>query len=981
MKFYFIKFFDRVMDTLTFYKPLVLSITIIFVTSGIQADETQRWKPNISGEISDSEVWENGIALPANETGYIYDGVQSVNDDNLSGNRTLQFTGGTTTFTNSFSINSSSFVLEGGTVNAHGSHFIIGNESAGSVMQSGNSVFNLNSVWTSSDLTWAGFRLGNAANSTYNLQSGTFNVTNGSLLLNNGTFTQTGGEMNVSNGSGLKLENNTSVFNLNGGSLNLNGAAYINAAKGHFNVADGGTINVTPTAFELSVGKKLIGVFTNEDDANNALAHINMTNGWQAKVVNITSLLPKNQTLNSNIDFQYLILAGPNAAPDGIKIWNATNTSNDMDNAKLWIGTTSDSTGYVFGGTYTFRNFTDNLIVYDGTNSFRALAPAGKTLIINGGNNTYGSVQGIVLSKGSVYLNSGILKTLSYQYLTIDGSVSAPAYVEVNGGLFNIGLYLTLGLTQTASSPTAKMVVNNGTVFCGNSSESSVNGLILAETMGSNAELTMNGGLFQIFNNRAVKIAFANNSTAKFTMTGGEFLTDGITYLGKGEGSTAEINISGGSYTSTNTIDIGTGSNATATLNISGGELSAESILVGRAGAGDSVALNITGGKVVIKQDLHGSDSQASGSVYISGSGSIVFDSNYSDNAAIRDLSNFCIEGAGDGSGALQFLNSVNCDSDITLTNNATIGIAEGAIFTQDAVIKENAGTHSGLTITGSGTLSLTQAPEYTGATSISNGTLTLATDSVLYNLTGGSADENGDIVDKATIIANGSTLTINNDEKTKYVGSITAKKIIKTGSGILQIYTGDEGQIDVENIVVSSGQIDIKGVMNAGLEIESGAIFSPGNSIGETTINGNYIQNDYAILLFEQDETGADKLIANSFNLAPNSIIELSFQSPAPGTSYEIMVQTGGNFSGQYANDAFWNALLSSNSAEGWGLSVNGNTVNAVFAQGDTPSDVADVPEPSTWVMLILGLISGIAFIRKNRINHILARMRQLVG
>ncbi|MBQ6108818.1 MAG: hypothetical protein IJK97_11465, partial [Thermoguttaceae bacterium] len=802
-------------------------LAVLLVGSFTQADETQRWIPGVSGSISDASVWENGTALPTGGTGYIYDGVQTITDTSLSGNRTLEFTGGTTSFPSNVNISSSSgFTVNGGTlntyqisasgatfnvsggvwnngperislngnstinlsgsgvINSNGYYFLNGRDSKGFTVQSGDSVLNLNSVWSSGSAGgW--FQIGEKAEangSSYTLQSGTINLNSGEFKVSHGTFTQSGGVFNMANGSGIVLTDDTdSVFNLSGGTLNMTGAGYINAALGTFNVSGNASIHVTPTAPDAAAGKKIVGIFREAETAQQVLAKTTMADGWTAGI----------RTVNN----QTMILAGQGAVPTGIKIWKP-GTTGAMSDVANWEGTTEDATGYVFSGTNKFTDFSGNLIINGGTNTINSpstatdpLINAGQMLVYNGGDNTLGSAD--VTSKGSIYVNDGRVKTNNN--LRIYGTESNVAYLEVNGTLTATRwLAIAHGASENC---TAKVVINNGIVYCGNKNGG---GLIVCDGDGSNGELVLNGGTLQINNNQPSSFPNTNSSTAKFTMTGGTYTTGGAINIATKTSSKATVDISGGELNSTGTISIGTGSSAKGALTISGGEVTANRVQVGRKSAGDDAKVTITGGKLIITQDICGSSSAASGCIYVSGSGQIVFDSTFTSSAGIRELTRFQIAGAGDGTGVLRFLKSLECKSQITLTDNATIGIEPGATFTQSAAIAQTQA--SGLTITGGGTLALSAASSFTGGTTINSsavilsgagtlgtGNITLndasltfngVTSSIASNISGtgditvssGTANLTGTVTQTAgaTTLANGTTLnfasgTLNN--------------------------------------------------------------------------------------------------------------------------------------------------------------------------------------------------------------------------
>ena len=328
------------------------------------------------------------------------------------------------------------------------------------------------------------------------------------------------------------------------------------------------------------------------------------------------------------------------------------------------------------------------------------------------------------------------------------------------------------------------------------------------------------------------------------------------------------------------------------------------------------------------------------------------------------------IYGSLDMNGYSQTFKGIYSDADKGPISNSSGTLSTLTIdTTNNLTFKSSIKGNIALVITGTGTQTLDKAPEYKGSTTIESGTLVLSNGGELFNLSGGSLDDGGNVI--ATLDASAHDLTLTNSNLSKFIGSIfaTGKQIEKKGDGTLQIYTGANGKVDAQSLVVSSGNLDFKGYMTGSITVNPDTVFSPGNSVGEATFGGGYILKEDATLLIEQDATGMDKLTADTFTIDENSVLDLSFSSVQPGATYPILVQgaynendefVSRNFDGALATDDFWNGLLSEEDAYFWNLKVEGDTVYATL-------NANAVPEPSTWALLILGA-AGLMYWRKRK-------------
>ena len=791
-----------------------------------------------------------------------------------------------------------------------------------------------------------------------NTYTGTTAINAGTLKLTDSSTMGTG-TATVASGATVEIgtDSNT-AWTWGGGTIN---------GAGTLKVTGGGTFSITPTAMQIANNGSLVvdGANIILNNSANATAYysgaeIYINNGGS---VTFSRSGSKDQFWISNQTTITFDQSGGGTFNTG-----SETSLNLVNNTSNKFVTTGGATNYITGtngfnlnsGSITFdvakgtsANGVDLMVsakLWNSSKTGAVIKDGAGTMVISGDSNNY---------KGATTINAGTLKlsgsgkfgngngvvtiasgaTLTFAddltQTTIANPISGAGKIVKDGtNTVKLNGRLNGNSDPSYSAFTGNMEIQGGKVSVLMNSDS--NYFKVTELSGSgDLEIRLASGP----GNSYLPNVTSNNFTGKIILekegnrNGNKLNTDGKSY----EGFTFVVN-------------------PDTTLFVSGAEFKGKIILNGNGNSENRGALRVntpvSGDITVMSNSLIGCDWTV-GVTYLV-------------NGAITS-------GAQTGEVTVQ-LNTSSNDSSLGLTGNISDGTA-GSKLGVEIVNGTTPHILSGnLSYTGATTINANAALKLTGAGSnlddsravIVNGTLNFSdytgTDAMQLNNLSGT---NG------VIVGTGKDLILSNSEMTKFIGSITAKTITKTGDGTMQIYTGAEGQVDAQSLVVSSGNLDFKGYMTGGITVDANTIFSPGNSVGEATFGGGYILNDGATLLIEQDATGMDKLTASSFEIHPNSILDLTLGSVQSG-EYVILEQKNGDtpvdfgvvtIGGQtydYSDASFWNSLLSEDDAYYWNLSVNGNKVMASM-------DANAVPEPSTWALLILGA-AGLLYWRKRK-------------
>lgn len=343
----------------------------------------------------------------------------------------------------------------------------------------------------------------------------------------------------------------------------------------------------------------------------------------------------------------------------------------------------------------------------------------------------------LTLNSGVIYANSVTATTASAISNTID--FNEREGIILAGGTANLTLSGVLGNTAnnglTVYAPTRTVTLSgaDANTYTGTTT---INGgsLALAKTAGVNAitgDVVVNSG-GTLSQSTANQIADAAN----ITVNGGALslttetlnsitLNSGSATTGSAVNLTGNLSIAGNASLTTNVVGA---LNVAGATNLSDGGSLTLVRSQNTAGAYDSVttlgALNITNrtsGAYTAININHGSGLGQSGGKLILG-GNVTFTGNTTNtNTVLIDA----IKGSG-RQGVIELT---------TAAGDRTFNIGNGAAATDlkiTAALLDGAGVTSGLVKTGAGTLALSGVNTYSGDTTVSNGTLTLAKDGAL---------------------------------------------------------------------------------------------------------------------------------------------------------------------------------------------------------------------------------------------------------
>ena len=400
-----------------------------------------------------------------------------------------------------------------------------------------------------------------------------------------------------------------------------------------------------------------------------------------------------------------------------------------------------------------------------------------------------------------------------------------------------------------------------------------------------------------IFANLVNSYTVATGHTAQITSTVGQsggITTNALTKLGEGK---LILSGSGKNYTGDTTISAGTleirngplrgnviNNAALIVSNFSGSSTFSTTI------SGTGSLTKIGGGSVVLSgaNTYTGGTTLSAGTLSLSGGAALADTGAVTVNGGTLNILAHETIGSLAGTGGIVHLNTGGLTVD---DDNSTH--YSGVILGANALTKQ-----------GTGTLTLSGANSYTGATTISAGTLQIGNGGTTGTLGSGN-------------VTNNSALIFNRSDALTYAGDISGTgTLTKLGTGNLNLtgantYTGtttiDAGTLRVNGSITSATTVNNGGTLGGSgtvgnVTVNAGGILAPGNSIGTLNVSGDVDFSGGGVYQVEVDTAGnSDKIIATGTATLTGGSVQVLPEAGTYNIGTDYTILTAGSIVGTF--------------------------------------------------------------------------------
>ncbi|WP_369723044.1 autotransporter domain-containing protein [Bradyrhizobium sp. LLZ17] len=751
---------------------------------------------------------------------------------------------------------------------------------------------------------------------------GTFAVVNSDLagttsISNSGTVTFHNSRFGSSSASSASISNSGTLSFYDDGTAGT--STITNTGSGTVNFYDRSTAGSSTIATDPASGNRVTVSFNDSSTAGNA----SLTNNNTLAFNNSSTAGSAGITNNGIMNFRDSSTASSATITNngGLIYFYGTSTAgsaaitNNTYGQLIFSDTSSAANANITSGYYGFVGFdnsstagsaTININSNGGTLNFHGTSTAGSATITNAGNAIFYDTS----TAGSATINNSGM--LSFYGLSTAGNAVITntnltnfnqASTAGTAGITNNGV-LSFGGSSTAASAT---ITNNvATYFDGASTAGSAaitntyNLVFSGTSTAGNAVITNNGG--GIFNNSVGTTTFQGNSTAGNAQLINNDPSAVFDFSGS-SGPNGDNKLSAGSIAGDGTFYLGANELTVGSNNLS---TTVSGVIADggySGGAGGSLVKIGTG-----TLTLSGANTYTGGTTFAGGTVSVSSDANLGDLAGSLTFNG----------GTLQVTGTAFNATARTINLGAGGGTFDIADVTNDFVISQGV-SGSTLTKSGAGTLTLTGAESFSGAT-VSAGTLAFSANATAGN----AAITNAAQLVFATSATAGNATITNNNQLTFYGHSTAGNAIIINSSNVL--FDGDStpDNAQLTNVAPgavinfytpglnSDGKISAGSIAGIGRFDLNGAALTVGSNNLSTTVTG-VLTGDGILTGTSLIKVGAGTLTLAGINTYTGATI---VDGGALGVSGSIAASSG--------------VTVTSGAALGGGGTVGTTTVNA---------------------------------------------------